>query len=119
MYAKRDFKISAFNKAWLISELLEWVENGYLKSMNKKETLTPYVHTFLFHMPEFLDVYRDVSKYSCQSLESLNKSTKRDFFLQTNKKTNEFLTQLMETATRKEFIHLNGTVAELYEKTNR
>ena len=83
--------------------------------INEGKKLTPYVHSFVFHVPEFIQNYKNLNLFSTQALEKLNNVTKTNFFKNTNKR-NTFLQQLLEKANRVEFITLKGTTAELFEK---
>lgn len=118
IYLKNDYTeiIRVNNTARFKSRLLEWLKM-YLK-VGGDEIITPYIHSFVFHVPEFLERYKNLNFFSTQALEKLNSVTKTHFFRNTNKKRNMFLQQLLEKANRIEFINLKGTTAELYQKIN-
>ena len=88
--------------------------------MQNKE-LTPYVHSLVFHVPEFIEKFHHLNLYTTQSLEQLNSVTKTHYFRQTNRRLKDlaFIKQLLEKQNRMEFIYLKGTMTELYEKINR
>ena len=86
--------------------------------MNDAEKITPYIHSFINHVPDVIEKHKNLNFFSTQALEKLNSVTKTNFFRSTNKKRNSFLIQLLEKANRIEFINLKGKTAELYEKIN-
>lgn len=118
IYAKNDYTelVRIYDPSSFKSRLTEWLKM-YLK-LNVGEKITPYIHAFVFHVPQFIEEYKNLNFFSTQSLEQLNSVTKTHFFRNTNKKRKLFLQQLMEKANRIEFINLKGTTAEIYEKVN-
>ncbi len=113
MYSKNDFTERDFDSKLFKIRSREWLAT-YMK-INEGKKLTPYVHSFVFHVPEFIQNYKNLNLFSTQALEKLNNVTKTNFFKNTNKR-NTFLQQLLEKANRVEFITLKGTTAELFEK---
>jgi len=79
------------------------------------EKLTPYVHVFIFHVPEFISVYKNINRYSMQALEKLNWVTKSNYFRQTNRKPMEFINQLILKANRTEFYRLEATRTDFHK----
>ena len=71
--------------------------------------ITPYMHSFVFHIPEFLDKYKNVNIFNTQGLEKLNDHTTIDFRTSTNKnkKDNKYLSQLFAKRNRIDFYNLN------------
>ncbi len=57
----------------------------------------------------------DLLRYNNNKRYKLNVK-KINLMRQTNKKTNEFIKQLLEKENRMEFYNLNGTTTELFEK---
>ena len=117
-YAKNDYNeiIRIYDRDLFKARLNEW-HRIYLK-MNDAEKITPYIHSFINHVPDVIEKHKNLNFFSTQALEKLNSVTKTNFFRSTNKKRNSFLKQLLEKANRIEFINLKGTTAELYEKIN-
>jgi hypothetical protein len=111
--AKKDYTNEFFDKETSSKELKKWLE-GFLTVIDRKN-LTPYIHTFVFHVPEFIERYRNINLYNCQALEKLNSNTKNNYFRSTNRGENSLI-QLLEKANRLEFKNLGGTVDELYLK---
>ena len=116
-FVKKDHSVN-FDAEDLTIKLKNWLK--YFIKINDGQKITPYLHIFVFHIPEFISVYKHLNLFSCQALEKLNSVTKTHYFRQTNRKNknNAFLVQLLEKANRMEFFHLKGTVNEIYEKIN-
>ena len=72
---KQDFSIQEIQN--LKSDLKNWLE--FYTIMSGKSTIKPYIHAFVFHIPEFLEKFKKLSSYNFQGLEKLN-----DFHNSTN-----------------------------------
>lgn len=83
-------------KEWLICFL----------DVYQKTNVTPYMHMFVFHLHEFVELYGDIDLFTCQGLEKLNDLMKAYWFRSNNKKEN-VLVQLMEKRNRIEFNDLS------------
>ena len=46
--------------------------------------VTPYMHTLVYHVPEFIGLYGCLAPFSQQGLEWLNDSLTKDYFRSTN-----------------------------------
>ena len=46
--------------------------------------VTPYMHTLVFHIPEFIKLYGSLAPFSQQGLERLNDSLTKDYFRSTS-----------------------------------
>ena len=46
--------------------------------------VTPYMHTLVYHVPEFIGLYGSLALFSQQSLERLNDRLTKDYFRSTN-----------------------------------
>jgi hypothetical protein len=55
------------NPSELQSETKNWVRHVY-----QTKNITPYIHAFAFHVPEFIDRYGNICRFSQQGLEKLN-----------------------------------------------
>ena len=97
-----------FNKKTLITKLKEWLKS-YTKISNN--VITPYIHVLCFHVPEFIDQYGPLRKYSMQGLEKFNDITKINYFMQTNHQKN-FHVSLIKKINRLEFIDLKGKIID-------
>jgi hypothetical protein len=113
-FVKKDHS-DFFDKEKLVYDLKNWLQM-YLKVNENK--ITPYIHVFTTHTVSFIEEFKNLSLFSTQALENLNKIHKINYFKQTNKKKDLFLVQLLEKINRLEFIHLGGTVDEIYAKLN-
>ena len=51
--------------------------------------VTPYIHTFIFHIPEFIRMYRCIAVFHMEKVEYLNYSNKLFFFGMSNKGRDE------------------------------
>jgi hypothetical protein len=78
-YHPSDDSINSFQsraKAW-VSEFLtpssgKRNSSQYVRGLYCKEDVTPYMHAMVFHVPEFLQLYRGIRLFSCESLEKKN-----------------------------------------------
>jgi hypothetical protein len=80
---------------------VEWLEL-YL-TVYAKTTVTPYMHAFVTHLPEFVHLYKDINAFNCQGLEKLNDMTTGQFFKGTNKHETA-LHQMLKKRNRMEFL---------------
>jgi hypothetical protein len=39
--------------------------------INEKNKITPYMHSFIHHIPDFIRKFKNLNKFSTQSLEKL------------------------------------------------
>jgi hypothetical protein len=78
-----------------------------------EDEITPYIHVFIFHLPEFASIYENVDYFNLQGLESLNKCTIKYYNRSTNRnvKNKSYLRQLILKRSRLEFFQLNGILA--------
>lgn len=92
----------------LKERLFDWL-NLFLTAHAKKD-VTPYIHSFVFHLPEFVSMYNDVNLFNIQGLEKLNDITTKYYHFSTNRhsKNNKFLIQMMEKRNRIEYYSLHG-----------
>jgi len=83
--------------------------------LNGPESITPYIHAFVFHLPEFIQIHRNVNLFNMQGLEKLNDFMTRSYHSSTNKHLPEqqFLFQLMKKRNRLEYFDLGGNCTEL------
>ena len=97
----------------LKKDLLRWLE--FYIPLSGKKTITPYVHAFVFHVPEFIENLKMLNLYNVQGLEKLNDLTTHYYHSSTNKHNiqNEYLIQLLKKQNRMEFLNLGGKFDEL------
>ena len=97
--SRHNFDSNAFKKL-----LQEWLK----KFIEVEPRITPYIHIFCFHMPEFIEVHGNLNLFSMQGLEKLNSFSKTNYFRATNHHKNTFTSTLLNKMNRIDFIHLNG-----------
>lgn len=83
-----------------------WVK-AFLKVYHTKH-ITPYIHCFAMHVPEFMHMYRNLSTFSQQGLEKLNDITTAHLFRRTNHKDTQALKQLIEKQCQIEALEASG-----------
>ena len=91
----------------LKDDLKTWL--GFYLTL-KDGKITPYVHAFVFHVPEFLEKYHDINVFNLQGLEKLNDLSTIYYQRSTNKqrKNKSYLLQLLQKRNRIEFFKLSG-----------
>jgi len=85
-------------------KLKSWLKD-FIKVRGK---ITPYIHILCFHLPAFIENFRNINLYSMQGLEKSNHIAKVYFHRQTNHHKLTFTKTLLEKINRKEYIHLQG-----------
>ena len=73
-------------------------------------SITPYMHIFVFHIPEYLKIYKSINLYNLQGLERLNQITIKNYHRSTNrhKKNLKWLRQLLNKRLRIEYYLLKN-----------
>lgn len=79
----------------------EWLE--LFLTVYAKTTVTPYMHAFVFHLHEFVHLYRDINAFNCQGLEKLNDISTGQYFKSTNKGATA-LHQMLKKRNRMEYL---------------
>jgi len=90
--------------------LRSWLKNYLI--LNMGESLTPYIHIFVFHVPKLLEK-DNLNIYNMQGNEKLNDFITKEYHRATNKKRGSYLLQLMELRTRSELYNLGIHVSNL------
>jgi len=90
-------------------------------SLNGAESITPYIHAFVFHLPEFIKIHKNVNLFNMQGLEKLNDFMTRSYHTSTNKHLPEqqYLFQLIKKRNRLEYFSLGGDCTELDSLLNK
>jgi hypothetical protein len=112
-YLKNDFSNKEFDSRWYENYSKEWLK-AFL-GIYEKNKITPYMHSFIHHIPDFIKKFKNLNKFSTQSLEKLQSLTKKNFLL-TNKKRHCFTEQLLNKANRIELINLKVPINELFDR---
>jgi hypothetical protein len=99
----------------LSQDLKYWLTNYLSLQPTEDNKITPYIHAFVFHMPEFIRMHGSINKYNVQGLEKLNDFTTQYYHHCTNKhkKDNSFVKQMLNHRNRTEFFILDGKENEL------
>ena len=75
----------------------DWLKN-FLK-IYERNKVTPYMHTFIAHLHEFVELYEDVNQFTTQGLEKMNDLCTGYYFRSNNKKDNALI-QLLHKRNR-------------------
>jgi len=84
----------------------DWVRT--FCSIYQTKHVTPYIHAFAMHVPEFVRLYGNITKFTQQGLEKLNDLTTKQYLHSTNHREAEALVQLMEKRNRLEELEAEG-----------
>jgi len=76
-YLKNDFSNKEFDSSWYDNYSKEWLK--VFLGINEKNKITPYIHSFIHHIPDFIRKFKNLNKFSTQSLEKLQSLTKKNF----------------------------------------
>ena len=87
-------------------EAKHWVES--FVSVYQAKDVTPYMHAFAIHVPEFMALHGDVVAFTQQGLEKLNDITTQHFQRASNYRDYEALKQILEKWNRIEALEDNG-----------
>jgi hypothetical protein len=102
----------------LEKDLKDWLKNYlFLNELNRNSnTVTPYIHVFVFHVPEFIKIHKNINLFNTQGLEKLNDFCTQYYHQCTNKQTKDknYLNQLFKKRNRIEFFNLNGEMKDFH-----
>ena len=93
-----------------ISELEEDIKNWVRLFLQLYQTknITPYIHAFAHHVPEFIKCYGSICKFYQQGLEKLNDVTTQHYLRGMNHRDLEALAQVMQKRNRLEELENSG-----------
>ena len=97
---------SSINCDELEKDIKTWV-NLFLRVYQTKN-ITPYVHSFAFHVPEFIRKYGTIGQFTQQGLEKLNDLTTQHFLRSSNHRNLEALKQVLQKRNRLEKLTDSG-----------
>lgn len=101
----RSLKENEFESLENLKEQLHhWL--NLFKICYPSDFITPYMHAFVVHIPEFIQIHGNLNLFSLQGLEKLNDITTQNFHRSSNKKEN-FLVQMLQKRNRQELYSLN------------
>ncbi len=68
-------------------DLRTWLERYlFINEKNRNSTkITPYIHVFVFHIPEMIKIHHDINLFNTQGLEKLNDFCTQYYHFSTNK----------------------------------
>lgn len=94
-------KINKLNSKQIQDQTKSWA-NLFLSVFQRSE-ITPYIHVFISHLSQFVDMHNDINKFNIQGLEKLNDLTTSQYFRGTNKKK-DYLKQILAKRNRIEYL---------------
>ena len=94
------------------SKASSWLE-AFLDIYQTKN-VTPYIHTMVQHVPQFLELYGSIVPFTQQGLEKFNDITTKDYFRSSNHRKEEALRQVVYKKNRVDL--LRGTCNDLYQQ---
>jgi hypothetical protein len=110
----KEYKV-ADNLIELDKKLRQWLLK-YIPFVNTLEsTISPYIHIFVFHIKELLELHGNINFYNLQGLEKLNSLQTKVYFCNTNRhrNDNEYIKQLVDNRNRTDFRNLEGTIFDI------
>ena len=100
----KDIGKSECENAWVVK----------FTALYQTKDVTPYIHAFAMHVPEFLRMYGNISSYTQQGLEKLNDFTTKYYQRSSNHRTYESLQEILEKHNRLELLEDAG-----YKRTKK
>ena len=102
------------NHATVASKSKTWVNN--FCNLYQTKHVTPYVHAMAMHVPQSIELYGNITKFTEQGLEKLNDLTTKHYLRSTyhRDKDMDALQQLILKRNRLEGLELDG-----YQRTKR
>ena len=101
----------------LREDLKTWLQNYLLinEKNRNSNTISPYIHIFVYHIPQLIEIHHDLNVFNTQGLEKLNDFSTQYYHSCTNKQNEnkEYLNQLFKKQNRMEFYYLNGKIDEI------
>ena len=76
----------------------------------QSKDVTPYIHAFSMHVPEFIKLYGNIISFTQQGLEKLNDVSTKDFQRASNHRNIESLRQMLQKRNRIETLEDSGHV---------
>ena len=81
-------------------------------SLYQTKDVTPYIHAFAMHIPEFLRLHGNITMFTQQGLEKLNDLSTKYFQRGSNHREDEALRQMLERMNRLETLEDAGYCRE-------
>ena len=83
-----------------------WIQD--FLSIYQTKDITPYIHAFYCHVPQFLRLYGNIDHFNQQGLEKYNDQSSKDYFRSTNHRPQEALNQLLLKKSRIQYFEAKG-----------
>ena len=90
----------------LEASIKSWVTK--FASLYQTKDVTPYMHAFAMHVPQFLHLHGNISLFTQQGLEKLNDFTTKFYQRSSNHHDNSSLKQVLEKYNRLELLEYHG-----------
>lgn len=96
----------------LQADLKQWMTT--FLAVYQSRHVTPYMHSFICHVPEFLTLYGNLTQFTQQGMEKLNDTSTKYYFRATNhhKKDSAALSQLLLKRNRVEELEDQGNIRQ-------
>ncbi len=94
------------NAADLQTDIKNWVRK--FLTLYQTKNVTPYMHAFAHHIPEFISHYGNITAFKQEGLEKLNDITTKHFQRCTNHRGSHALKQAHEKRNRIEDLEASG-----------
>ena len=82
----------------LSRKIKSWVK--LFTATYQSKDITPYIHAFSMHVPEFIKLHGNLLSFTQQGLEKLNDVSTKDFQRSSNHRNIESLKQMLEKRNR-------------------
>ena len=111
-----ESEMNTLNIENLKSRLKVWLH--FYKRLDPMTNTSPYVHIFVFHVPEFLNRHGSINLFNCEGLEKLNDIITQFYHNSTNKhkSNNDYIIQLIKKLNRTELFNIEDNLLFLEEK---
>ena len=94
----------------LQAELKQWMSS--FLAVYQSRHVTPYMHSFVCHVPEFLTLYGNLTQFTQQGMEKLNNTSTKYYFRATNHHKQDSLSQLLLKRNRTEELEDHGNIRQ-------
>lgn len=99
-----SLKKQTYDLISLENHLFQWLFL-FIKCYGSK-FITPYMHTFVYHIPEFIRLHGNINLFNLQGLEKLNDISTNNYHRSSNK-SKTYLNQMIQKRNRQELCLLN------------
>ncbi|PKY59999.1 hypothetical protein RhiirA4_483217 [Rhizophagus irregularis] len=96
----------------------------FVRGLYRPTDLTPYIHVLVYHVPEFIDIHRNIGllAFSCSGVEKKNHDHVLHFFQRTMKdggseNQKSAIVEIMECENRFNFFYTHNTLTDFKKDT--